>query len=678
MKLQALPVKLWAKAMYGISGCPVSDGHLHQLRLSAARALGPLKSGASAVLRLSLATPADADPGMYQLWTVLHTFRRMCFKQPSVLPAWRAFMHSYDGTTFQGPFSKLLTTINQVGWELLDPPTFRDHEGLSHSLLEVPASLLRRLAERAWLNFVAVSHRHRQTMLDLDSLDACVLRHDAGCLSALDAARRAALQSGTFMFESAHARFDLTKSGLRPHCQLPDTREHRVCYCPRFAAARAPHQATCDRWSTLPVCLTHHLLVPANPHSRELRSLLHALPAAEECVFSTETVLGRQHLFTDGSGLYNNVEDLAVAAWAVVHSGTGRVLAGGPLPGLLQSVPRAELTAVLMSLRWSIAVDKPVAMWSDAKGIVQGVQALQCQTFVWSKCQNRDLWRQVADCLAQVQPDWVLIKHVPSHLDPSRCTGPVDDWICQWNGFADRAAGIFNQNRDAAFVQVHSRAKAYFEDSLQVVRSLRSVYFAIGDLDQSRGAGRQGIQLEDEITSADLIPVKTERPFQLSDRLPIGWRGVVSKERLKFPISFTCKVMQFLLSQDEKSSQACSVSWVELTVMFVLDGGVDFPVDGSRGQRWGDNSGVPFGRRPTRAVQLRIFRQVASWVLQKFGLENLMVFGLSLVPLGIAMPCDGVCVGCSSELLSQARLRLRDFVAARLIKSVAGFARPLV
>ena len=47
MKLQALPVKFCARAMYGISGCPVSDCHLHQLRLAAVKALGPLKSGVS-------------------------------------------------------------------------------------------------------------------------------------------------------------------------------------------------------------------------------------------------------------------------------------------------------------------------------------------------------------------------------------------------------------------------------------------------------------------------------------------------------------------------------------------------------------------------------------------------------------------------------------------------------
>ena len=110
-----------------------------------------------------------------------------------------------------------------------------------------------------------------------------------------------------------------------------------------------------------------------------------------------------------------------MAAWAVVHSGTGRILAGGPLPGVLQSVP----TAVLMILRWSLAVDKPVAIWSDARNVVQGVWALQSQTFAWSRCEHRDLWLQVADCIAQVQRDWVLIKHVHSHL----LDLPVE-WLC--------------------------------------------------------------------------------------------------------------------------------------------------------------------------------------------------------------------------------------------------------
>ena len=211
-----------------------------------------------------------------------------------------------------------------------------------------------------------------------------------------------------------------------------------------------------------------------------------------------------------------------------------------------------------------------------------------------------------------------------------------------------------------------------------MVRALRSVYFAIGDQDQARNSDGQRLELDEAFDGSDLVPVKQERLSRLNDRLPVGWKGVVSDECTKFATPFACAVMQVLLSQDETSSKACSVSWIELTAMFVLSGVLDFPVDGSRGQRWSDNSGVPFGRRPSFAVQLRIFRQMASWSLKRFGLENLAVFGLSLVPLRITMPCDGLCIGCSLELLSQARLRLKDFVAARLIKSVAGLARPFV
>ena len=83
-KLRVLPIVFWAKAMHGTLSCLSSDSHVHKLRTQAIKHLGLQLAGANPFLRLSLATPATADPGFYQLRTAILDFRRLCAKSPGL------------------------------------------------------------------------------------------------------------------------------------------------------------------------------------------------------------------------------------------------------------------------------------------------------------------------------------------------------------------------------------------------------------------------------------------------------------------------------------------------------------------------------------------------------------------------------------------------------------------
>ena len=111
-------------------------------------------------------------------------------------------------------------------------------------------------------------------------------------------------------------------------------------------------------------------------------------------------------------------------------------MAGGPLAGLQQTVPRSELTEVGV----------PNAIWSDAKHVVDGVLALRAGTFHWS-CDNTDFWQQVSERLSAFKEDELLIRHVPSHLEAGLCECPFEEWICRWNSAVDLQAGLFNSNQ---------------------------------------------------------------------------------------------------------------------------------------------------------------------------------------------------------------------------------------
>ncbi|CAE7562454.1 unnamed protein product [Symbiodinium microadriaticum] len=277
-KLKTLPVKFWAQALHGASGCPLADTTLSSLRAQAVRALKCAPAGTSAMLRLSIVEPLDADPGFYQLWSSIRDIRRLAAKDSRVLELWAEYMLHFSGQLFQGPFSKLLQVLGQIGWWIDTPPFVVDHDGITHDLLAAPQGSLRQQCEQGWLHYVATQHQHRQTMRDLDGIDLSLIRADNNRLSPLDLARVSALRSGAFMFGACHAKYDASKDGLCPLCRVPDDHEHRVCKCPRFKDARGPYTWVCELWPTLPSCLRVHLLPPRNPHLPNLRHGLASVP----------------------------------------------------------------------------------------------------------------------------------------------------------------------------------------------------------------------------------------------------------------------------------------------------------------------------------------------------------------------------------------------------------------
>ena len=216
------------------------------------------------LLRLSINSRMDCDPGFYQVWAVITTVRRVCLKQPDLLTMWRVFTCRYDGARLHGPFTKFLEVVGPLGWSLQVPPLFADQEGLQHDLLATPLPLLRRLAEMAWLRYVALAHRHRCTMRDLSDIDLDLLGTDRQQMTPLDMARQTALQSGAFVFGHSQAKFDPLQTGICESCGVVDDARHRLCHCPHYSPEREPFRWACERWDALPDCLTHHPLVPAN------------------------------------------------------------------------------------------------------------------------------------------------------------------------------------------------------------------------------------------------------------------------------------------------------------------------------------------------------------------------------------------------------------------------------
>ena len=91
-KLRVVVAGFWPKAFYGISNCTLGWGHIKSLRTMMMRSFGWGKAGANAGIRLSILNDMKVDPGYFQAWEVINTFRRLASKQPGLVELWVSYM----------------------------------------------------------------------------------------------------------------------------------------------------------------------------------------------------------------------------------------------------------------------------------------------------------------------------------------------------------------------------------------------------------------------------------------------------------------------------------------------------------------------------------------------------------------------------------------------------------
>eukprot|EP00438_Fugacium_kawagutii_P036701 Skav200933 [mRNA] locus=scaffold2433:377025:382227:+ [translate_table: standard] len=617
-KLAVLPMVFWSSALHGALGIVFADHHIHELRKKAIGHLRLRVGGCNPLLRLGLSEPATADPGYFQLRHCIFDLRRACFKTPDLLMQWKIYMGRFDGTKTAGPFYKILTQFGLLGWSIVDPPLFTDHDGCQHDLLLLPNSALDKLLHDGWLQWIAAQVSHRKTMVDLAGLDGDLTFFDRSQMTPAVLGRVMSLQSGAFMSSAQQSKFDSGKSRLCSICGVLDDQRHWF-RCPRFAAVQTDFQGISNWIDDIPSCVAYHLLPPRNPFAASLKQYFLGLPDTTG-QFCSAPATGTQHLFSDGSCFQQRLPSVNSAAWAVVNATTGLVTGHGLLPGLQQSSARAELTGVIATLRWTIAFQASVVLWCDSLFVVRGLQRLLSATWteVTVQTENHDLWMIIHDLLEMIPVPNFQVAWVPSHLALENCEGSVEEWLCTWNNIVDSCAVTANQNRGNLFTDLCSQALQHHDLWLARLRRLRDYYVAVAEQEQSKTIV---IDLTAATSPIDLSMQVGD--VCLSEALPVNWRLQLQRcfEASSEMASFAVQIFELIFLFEEPADEFLCISFLELAIWMTHEKGLPVLVGDSH-NGWRPRSYGSLLLKPTVAATVQMFRQTFTQALRFLGLSH--------------------------------------------------------
>ena len=197
-------------------------------------------------------------------------------------------------------------------------------------------------------------------------------------------------------------------------CGQEDTLRHRVHECPGTEHIR---ESTTE-WEQLKSLPDYVLLGGLFPKPQKLKQFQKALMEVDVQISPLPSNGSTRFFFTDGSAQDEGIPLARVASWGVTEAqpqeSTNHVISSGILPGMIQTVFRAELFAVNVAL----AYDGCCEIFCDNQAAVKVVQAVingNDTMDYWVTHPDRDLIQTTINILKRKQPGSCKIFWTKAH-----------------------------------------------------------------------------------------------------------------------------------------------------------------------------------------------------------------------------------------------------------------------
>jgi len=485
VKLQAVRMLAWPRALHGISVVHLGATHFKQLRTGVVRAVQAERKGANPMLHLACHNLVT-DPEAWAITQTLRDARELGgFEKVDAMLA--LFAAPDLDLPSNGPTAVLLARMQRLGWAVSTSGLVQDRYG-SFSVVQLPWDELFLRVSLSWGTVLGMEVAHRESFQGIELADVQAVQAALAGFGTADQVYLRCHLDGTLYTQNGRAHFKAEADGTCPWCEQKDGFYHRAWACPFFQDCRAHlDQSQLALIPSLPKCLSCHGWAVLLPEWEVFARWLvrdHGLSCMSPVNHCQSALPHKVDVFVDGTAAKPREPRLRYAAWAVTlaeaGSLTNTLLLGGHVQGLCQTPFRAELTAVFWALHWARQMNKQVRIWTDCLGVLRGLQRILRGQPVRINRAHSDLWLKIQSLFEDWTVEAVQVIKVVSHCDISKAESPVEEWAFWHNELTDRAASQINETREKAFWDIWEGLAVALEKHRQLHRAILLVLLNSG------------------------------------------------------------------------------------------------------------------------------------------------------------------------------------------------------
>lgn len=199
-----------------------------------------------------------------------------------------------------------------------------------------------------------------------------------------------------------------------------------------------------EKIEQLPACTQTHGWFTQLTATREWLQHLDAVENTIQTWEAPNVLPDTLNMFTDGSCAFPQTPRLRLATWSFVIADADMNFAPvsrGVVPGILQTVLRAELCGALSALWFLAWSGKEGILWVDNQTVYRRINKFQRGGSPPSRMSpNHDLWEELHAVIHILGDRLVRCVRVPSHETRSDYTDSVERWALKGNTCADAEA----------------------------------------------------------------------------------------------------------------------------------------------------------------------------------------------------------------------------------------------
>eukprot|EP00435_Cladocopium_sp_Y103_P048853 s1750_g14.t1 len=377
VKAHVIKSSVYAAAFHGVEVYALCQEDLHRIRSMVAQCITQdFARNQTPVLCTMLLPPQLCDPELHVILQAIKTARRWLLQAPHAeRTSFLTIASHHQGTTStRGPASVLKEYLMRLGWTISPAGVIHAGPFTFLNITEVSFQTLQWWAARAWSETAVVLHSKRFKLFHLPRTDVTATAQVLQKFS--EGNRKLLFRELSNAFQTGKQKSKWTTDDSLPclFCNEPDSKEHRMLFCPAMETVRDQHplavtllQEEFPGWIDHPVIFQHSLY----DFVAQLHSRMPNVCVSEESKQILHRAVG-QHvtLYTDGSCRHPACPSTRYASFALVadiapddqtrieqcdrflatkcEPDTLVVIAQGRVQGL-QGIHRAELTVIALA-----------------------------------------------------------------------------------------------------------------------------------------------------------------------------------------------------------------------------------------------------------------------------------------------------------------------------------------